>query len=65
MFASFGLRWWQYTNVRGSHEQGTAAEVTGCIEAIPISGFSYVHQMLLFASNCAEGDFPSQLLLLW
>jgi len=41
-----------------------AAEVTCCIKTILIPGFSYVHYMLLFASNCAKDDFPSKLRLL-
>ena len=65
MLASLGLRWWQYTIVKDLHEHSIAAEVTGSIKTFLIPGFSYVHQMLLFASDYAENCFPSNLRLLW
>jgi len=43
MLASLGLRWGQYTIVRGLHEKRITDEVTGCIKTLLIPGFIYVH----------------------
>ena len=63
--ASLGLRWWQHISVRGLHMRCTVAEVLALEKLSLYTGFSYVHQVLLFHSYGAEEYFRSKRHLLW
>ena len=51
--------------VRSLHGHCVAADVTGSRKLFLHPGYSYVHQILSFPSNCAEDDLRSKSCLMW